>query len=57
MMPRKEPGYSSKCPKREELERMYAEHTAKELAEYYEVSEGTIRRWIRNYRNSEAQGV
>lgn len=56
-MPRKEPGYSSKCPKREELERMYAEHTAKELAEHYEVSEGTIRRWIRNYRNSEAQGV
>lgn len=55
-MPRKKPGFESKIPPREELERMYAEHTAKELAAHYGMSESTIRRWINKYR-SEEQGA
>ena len=47
----------TKRPPIEELAKMYAEHTTKELAEVYKVPEGTVKSWIYRYRHPKAEEV
>lgn len=39
-------------PTEEELLKLYVNHTAKEIAEMYGVSNRTVEAWIYNYRNA-----
>lgn len=50
MIKSKKSGKKSKRPPESELEKMYSEMTAKEIAARYGVAEGTVRTWIREYR-------
>lgn len=44
-------GRKTKRPPVEELARLYAEHTTRELSEHYKVSESTVKGWIYYYRH------
>lgn len=46
----KKKGRASKKPPVEVLSKLYATHTAKEIAEQYEVSPETVKKWIATYR-------
>ena len=39
-------------PTEEELLKLYVNHTAKEIAEMYGVSNRTVEAWVYNYRNA-----
>ena len=58
MIPRKKPGRKNKRPIRYEFNLNYYElgRTAKEMAEKYDVSESTIYRWQREFKNEERGG-
>lgn len=43
-------GRRSKKPTEEELAMMYGGMTAKEVGEYYGVTESTVRKWLAEYR-------
>ena len=47
----------TKRPPVEELAKMYAEHTTKELAKVYQVPEGTVKSWIYRYRHEKPAEV
>lgn len=50
MITKKKGGVKSKRPSEAELEMLYSQMTAKEIAKRYEVCEETVRRWIAYYR-------
>lgn len=47
-------GKQSKRPPVEELAKLYATMTAKEVAEHYGVATSTVKAWIGYYRKQEA---
>lgn len=49
-MIRKQSGRKSKKPLKAELEMLYSQMSAKEVAEHYGVAESTVRKWIGEYR-------
>ena len=55
MLEVKKGGRPTKKPSIEELDKMYANMTAKEIAIKFGVTEQTVRRWICNYRKEQKQ--
>ena len=55
MLEVKKGGRPTKKPSIEELDKMYANMTAKEIAIKFGVTEQTVRRWICNYREEQKQ--
>ena len=55
MLEVKKGGRPTKRPSIEELDKMYANMTAKEIAIKFGVTEQTVRRWICNYRKEQKQ--
>lgn len=49
-MIRKQSGRKSKKPTQSELEMLYSQMSAREVAEHYGVAESTVRKWIGDYR-------
>ena len=49
-MIRKQSGRKSKKPTEAELEMLYSQMSAREVAEHYGVAESTVRKWIGKYR-------
>lgn len=47
----------TKRPPVEELAKVYAEHTTKEIAAMYKVPEGTVKSWIYRYRHEKPAEV
>lgn len=53
----KPPGRKSKCPEREVLLELYKTHSAQEIAEMYNVTAGSVMRWLHDERKKpENQG-
>lgn len=52
-MIRKQSGRKSKKPSKEELEMLYSQMSAREIAEHYGVAESTVRKWIGEYRKED----
>ena len=50
MLKPKKNGRPSKKPTMEELDYLYTQKTAREIAAFYGVTEQTVRRWIHEYR-------
>ena len=48
---------ATKRPPVEELAKVYAEHTTKEIAAMYKVPEGTVKSWIYRYRHEKPAEV
>lgn len=46
-------GRPTKRPPEKELSDLYATHTAREVAEHYQVSVNTVKTWIAYYRKLE----
>ena len=55
-MIRKQSGRKSKKPSKVELEMLYSQMSAREVAEHYEVAESTVRKWIGEYRKEDENG-
>ena len=47
----------TKRPSIEILSDLYANHTTKQIAEIYQVPEGTVKSWIYRYRQEQAREV
>lgn len=55
MLEAKKGGRPTNKPSIEELDRMYANMAAGEIAKKFGVTEQTVRRWICNYRKEQKQ--
>lgn len=47
----------TKRPSIEVLSDLYSNHTTKQIAEIYQVPEGTVKSWIYRYRKEQAREV
>lgn len=54
MIPVKRRGRPTNRPSAQELSSVYAKHTMRETAEYYDVSINTVKGWLSHYRKEEA---
>lgn len=55
MIPYKKHGRPSVRPDGETLARLYAEHTAQQIADMYGVTKGTVRVWIADERRKDLE--